>query len=101
MINVLMSPNRGIDLIVAVSDALGAAQAKISGEPGTRYFFPVVEWKIVPQPPSENLLWAFQLPGGAELSFQIDRSAALHMIEALEVACQGAAPLPHPSATKH
>ena len=82
----IMSADRGVDLMVAVGAALGAARGKRTGEPNARMVYPAAKWEIAPQQNDQLLTFAFQLKGGAEICFQFDRTNAYRFLEGLSAA---------------
>ncbi len=99
--DLIISTDRAVDLMAAVAVALGQAAKNRTDDPKTRYILPAERWEVEQIQDPQTLTLAFQLPGGGELCFRIDRAEGQHMHEALGVLLGLAETTPIPKSQKH
>lgn len=81
------------ELLAAVSNAIGWSERIRHKKQSGKFAMPCEAWEIGKDAgETPHLVLAFRLRGGAGLSFQVPRSQARHMTEALAVAT-GVAPV--------
>lgn len=74
-------------LLAALSNAIGSSERIRHKRRGVTFAMPCEAWAIGKDAGgAPHLILTFRLPGGAELSFQIQPAQAVHMTEVLAVA---------------
>lgn len=82
-LNLILEPDRAIDLMSLIAAAVGQAARNRSADPNVKYVFPVEWWEVGQQEGTQMVLFSWRMPGGLEMSFQIHRDAAQRMHETL------------------
>jgi hypothetical protein len=72
------------ELLAALSNAIGVSERIRSKKKGVKFAMPCEAWEIGKDAgAAAHLILTFRLPGGAELSFRMQRTEAAHMTEVL------------------
>jgi hypothetical protein len=81
----LLVPREQLPHLIGVASAAEGHMARASGDaPAGKHIFAVDRWEVRSLAPfSEGVVLSFQLPGGMDLSFRVDRDAADRMRESL------------------
>lgn len=89
-----------LDLVALISGALGESKKRREKNPAAKHAWPVDWWEIRSFKDNSGVIFSFRLPGGLELSFQIQRKAAERYLEGLESTLRGINPVP-PDTARH
>lgn len=75
------------ELLAALSNAIGSSERIRHKRNSVKFAMPCEAWALGKDAGgAPHLILTFRLPGGAELSFQLQRTQAAHMTEVLAVA---------------
>lgn len=75
------------ELLAALSNAIGSSERIRHKKRNMTFAMPCESWALGKDAGgAPYLIFTFRLPGGAELSFQLHRSQAVHMTEVLALA---------------
>jgi hypothetical protein len=75
------------ELLAALSNAIGVSERIRSKKKSVKFAMPFEAWEIGKDAGTvAHLILTFRLPGGAELSFRMQRAEAAHMTEVLALA---------------
>lgn len=72
-----------LDLMCLVSSAAGGAARARNADPRLKHVLPVEWWEIGQHPDNQMIVLSYRLPGGMELSFQVQPEAANAIMETL------------------
>ncbi len=82
-------------LLAALSNAIGSSERIRHKQRSVKFVMPCEAWTVGRDAASaHDLILSFRLPGGAELSFQIERALAGQMADVLALATGPASALP-------
>ena len=73
-------------MLAALAHAIGHSERIRNKEHSTKFAMPCDAWEIGQDRSGKYLFFSYRLPGGAELSFRVHRSQAVHMTEVLALA---------------
>ena len=88
-------------LMLLASQAMGNANKILQIDPKMKHIFPTMWWEIGALPGGQHVVLSFQVEGGSELSFQVGKTDAQNMRDALDVVLGHAASLENSDTAKH
>ncbi len=88
-------------LMLLASQAMGNAQKILQTDPKMKHIFQTMWWEIGALPGGQHVVLSFQVEGGSELSFQVGKTDARNMRDALAVVLAHAASLENSDTAKH
>ncbi|WP_144113247.1 hypothetical protein [Paraburkholderia sp. BCC1886] len=75
------------ELLAALANAIGVSQRIRSKKKSVKFAMPCEAWEVGGErSASTHLILTFRVPGGAELSFRVPRTQAVHLTEVLALA---------------
>ena len=88
-------------LMLLASQAMGNAHKILHTDPKMKHIFQTMRWEIGALPGGQHVVLSFQVEGGSELSFQVGKTDARNMRDALGVVLAHAAGLENSDTAKH
>ena len=100
-VTIAVPTNELFEFMALASQAMAVAQKILQADPNMKYILPMEWWNIWPHSDGRHVVLSFQLKGGSELSFQVDRGAAQNMRETLGVLLGDVSSPENTDTTKH
>ncbi len=88
-------------LMLLASQAMGNAQKILQTDPKMKHIFQTMRWEIGALPGGQHVVLSFRVEGGSELSFQVGKTDAKKMRDALDVVLAHASGLANSDTAKH
>ena len=88
-------------LMLLASQAMGNAQKILQTDPKMKHIFQTMRWEIGALPGGQHVVLSFQVEGGSELSFQVGKTDAQNMRDAIDVVLGHASDLENSDTAKH
>lgn len=82
-VNIAVPQDQLMNLALVVSQAVSQTQKILQVDRSVKHVIPCEWWEFGAAPDGQNMILSFRMPGGLEMSFQVHKSRATPMIDAL------------------